>query len=39
MTCGSDFHGKNKPLIDIGKYRINEKYDDYLLKCVKQIRM
>jgi len=37
MTCGSDFHGKNKPLIDIGKYRINKKYQDYLLKSIKRI--
>lgn len=37
MTCGSDFHGKNKPLIDIGKYGINDKYDDYLLKSIMEI--
>ncbi|NQU80214.1 MAG: PHP domain-containing protein [Bacteroidetes bacterium] len=37
MTCGSDFHGKNKPLIDIGKYRINKKYQDYLLRSIKRI--
>jgi len=34
MTCGSDFHGKNKPLIDIGKYKKIEKYEDYLKKSV-----
>lgn len=38
MTCGSDFHGKNKPLIDIGKYRIDEKYQDYLLKSITVIK-
>jgi predicted metal-dependent phosphoesterase TrpH len=38
MTCGSDFHGKNKPLIDIGNYRIIEKYQDYLLKSIKGIK-
>ncbi|MDP4278804.1 MAG: phosphatase, partial [Bacteroidota bacterium] len=37
MTCGSDFHGKNKPLIDIGQYRFNETYSDYLSKSVKQL--
>lgn len=37
MTCGSDFHGKNKPLIDIGKYLIDNKYVDYLLKSIMQI--
>lgn len=37
MTCGSDFHGKNKPLIEIGKYLYDNKYDDYLNKSVKQI--
>jgi hypothetical protein len=37
MTCGSDFHGKNKPLIEIGKYLYDNKYDDYLHKSVNQI--
>jgi hypothetical protein len=37
MTCGSDFHGKNKPLIEIGKFIYNSKYDDYLHESVKQI--
>lgn len=38
MTCGSDFHGKNKPLIDIGKYNTNNKYDDYLQQSIMQIK-
>ena len=38
MTCGSDFHGKNKPLIEIGKYLYDNKYDDYLHMSVKQIK-
>jgi predicted metal-dependent phosphoesterase TrpH len=38
MTGGSDFHGKNKPLIDIGKYRIIEKYQNYLLKSITGIK-
>lgn len=31
MTGGSDFHGKNKPLIDIGKYPVPDKYISYFL--------
>ncbi len=38
MTCGSDFHGKNKPLIDIGKFKTNSKYDEYLLKSIIQMK-
>lgn len=38
MTCGSDFHGKNKPLIDIGKFKTNSNYIDYLLKSVMEIK-
>lgn len=38
MTCGSDFHGKNKPLIDIGKYQTNIRYDDYLQKSISNIK-
>jgi predicted metal-dependent phosphoesterase TrpH len=38
MTCGSDFHGKNKPLIDIGKYNTNNKYDDYLQQSIVKIK-
>lgn len=32
MTGGSDFHGKNKPLIDIGKYPVPEKYKSRLIQ-------
>ncbi len=38
ITCGSDFHGKNKPLIDIGQFRINTKYTDYLTESISQIK-
>ena len=38
MTCGSDFHGKNKPLIEIGKYLYDDKYDEYLHMSVNQIK-
>ncbi|WP_029902238.1 PHP domain-containing protein [Prevotella sp. 10(H)] len=30
MTCGSDFHGKTKPLIQIGQYKFDDKYKEYL---------
>lgn len=30
MTCGSDYHGKNKPLISIGQFSDTEKYKSYL---------
>jgi len=32
MTGGSDFHGKNKPLIDIGKYPVADKYKSRLIQ-------
>lgn len=38
MTCGSDFHGKNKPLIDIGKYKASARYDEYLQKSISKIK-
>lgn len=38
MTCGSDFHGKNKPLIDIGKFRYHIEYEDYLKESIMKIR-
>lgn len=34
ITCGSDFHGKNKPLIDIGKYGVIDKYSSYLKESI-----
>jgi hypothetical protein len=30
MTCGSDFHGKNKPLISVGQYHSVGSYGEYL---------
>lgn len=38
MTCGSDFHGKTKPLINIGQFNVNREYEDYLNNSIKQIR-
>ena len=37
MTCGSDFHGKNKPLISLGQYNFLESYRDYLKGSVTSI--
>jgi predicted metal-dependent phosphoesterase TrpH len=37
MTAGSDFHGKTKPLIKLGEYGFNEKYEDYFLKSIREI--
>lgn len=30
MTCGSDFHGKTKPLIHVGQYRFGEGFETFL---------
>lgn len=38
MTCGSDFHGKTKPLIAVGQFKFDEKYSDYLDDSVKRLR-
>jgi 3',5'-nucleoside bisphosphate phosphatase len=37
MTCGSDFHGKTKPLIEIGKFKTIEKYSQYLRQSILQL--
>jgi len=37
MTCGSDFHGKNKPLISIGRYSKLESHREYLEQSVSKI--
>lgn len=34
MTCGSDFHGRTKPLIEIGGYKCNENYETYFQKSI-----
>ena len=34
MTCGSDFHGKNKPLISIGQYNNTEAFNAYLEQSI-----
>lgn len=32
ITCGSDFHGKNKPKIKLGDINIDKKHEDILIK-------
>jgi predicted metal-dependent phosphoesterase TrpH len=37
MTCGSDFHGKNKPLIRPGAYRTVNQFEDYATASVGKL--
>lgn len=37
MTCGSDFHGKTKPLIEIRTFKYREEDDAYLRKSIQEI--
>lgn len=37
MTCGSDFHGKTKPLIDIGQFRWDARFGNYLEQAVQRL--
>lgn len=37
MTCGSDFHGKTKPLIHIGQFNFNNQFEDYLKHSIQQL--
>lgn len=37
ISCGSDFHGKNKPLISIGKYGMLEELRPYLNQSLDKI--
>lgn len=37
MTCGSDFHGKTKPLIELGSFRMSNPYLPYLTKSIQQM--
>lgn len=38
MTAGSDFHGKTKPLIDLGAYPVIETYREALNQSIQTIR-
>jgi hypothetical protein len=37
MTCGSDFHGKTKPLIRPGAFRTVSQYEKYATESVKRL--
>lgn len=37
MTCGSDFHGKTKPLIEVGQYNFDKTYERYLHNSVGKL--
>lgn len=37
ITCGSDFHGKNKPLISIGQYSNAENWESHLEQSLSSI--
>ncbi|MDU1904764.1 MAG: PHP domain-containing protein [Dysgonomonas sp.] len=38
MTCGSDFHGKTKPLINIGQFKFDTRYGDYLQNSLQRLK-
>lgn len=37
MTCGSDFHGKTKPLINVGQFQFDSQFDKDLTKSVSRL--
>lgn len=37
MTCGSDFHGKTKPLIQLGQFNYDARYEEYLYRSLERI--
>jgi 3',5'-nucleoside bisphosphate phosphatase len=37
MTCGSDFHGKNKPAIHMGQFKLNDRYEGYLTESIEEL--
>lgn len=38
MTCGSDFHGKTKPRIEVGQYGDTALFDSYLNNSLVQLQ-
>lgn len=38
MTCGSDFHGKTKPLIHIGQFKFDTRFEDYLDNSLRLLK-
>lgn len=39
MTCGSDFHGKTKPLIKPGIFRKIREYEGYVAASIERLRI
>lgn len=37
MTCGSDFHGKTKPLIPIGRFNFDDRWESCLADSVARL--
>ena len=37
ITCGSDFHGKTKPLIHIGGFKYDNRFEAYLNSSIEQL--
>lgn len=37
MTCGSDFHGKTKPLITIGQFNFDSQFESYLSDSINRL--
>jgi predicted metal-dependent phosphoesterase TrpH len=37
MTCGSDFHGKNKPTISLGQFKTIERLEGYVNESVEEL--
>lgn len=37
LTCGSDFHGKTKPLIEMGRFKSLPAFEKYLKHSVRQL--
>ncbi|HLO58683.1 MAG TPA: PHP domain-containing protein [Bacteroidales bacterium] len=37
ITCGSDFHGKNKPAIQMGQFKLNDRYEGYLTESIEEL--
>ncbi|NDV58302.1 PHP domain-containing protein [Bacteroides sp. 519] len=37
MTCGSDFHGKTKPLIQLGQFNKDNKFEEYLDNSIRRL--
>lgn len=38
MTCGSDFHGKTKPRIEVGQFCPPKRYEAYLYEAVNTLK-